>query len=119
MQLPIASPDKRYTCGSGRDMRSSNLPTTGLIAVVFIMLPNNRFWWTHIRHNGLSITLTGNTGKQSKCTKIPVVKNISLMRNKGHVFGVRTFTDSKNTLLGTCPEIKGTLNRCLFRNKRV
>ena len=28
------------------------------------------------------------------------------MRNKGHVFGVQTFTDSKNTLLGTCPEIE-------------
>ena len=40
------------------------------------------------------------------------------MGNKGHVFGVLTFTDSKNTLLGTCPEIKGTLNRCLFRKKR-
>ena len=39
------------------------------------------------------------------------------MRNKGHVFGVRTFTDSKNTLLGTCSEIKGTLNRCVFRKK--
>ena len=39
------------------------------------------------------------------------------MRNKGHVFGVRTFKDSKNTLLGTCPEISVTLNRCLFRKK--
>ena len=29
---------------------------------------------------------------------IQVVKNRSFMRNKGHVFGVRTFTDSKNTL---------------------
>ena len=38
---------------------------------------------------------------------IQVVKNRSFMRNKGHVFGVRTFTDSKNTLLGTCPEIYG------------
>ena len=28
------------------------------------------------------------------------------MGNKGHVFGVRTFTDSKNTLLGTCPEMR-------------
>ena len=41
------------------------------------------------------------------------------MRNKGHVFGVRTFTDSKNTLLGTCPETQGTLNRCLLEKKRV
>ena len=39
------------------------------------------------------------------------------MRNKGHVFGVRTFMDCKNTLLGMCPEIYGTLNRCLFRKK--
>ena len=39
---------------------------------------------------------------------IQVVKNRSFMRNKGHVFGVRTFTDSKNTLYGTCPEIYGT-----------
>ena len=39
------------------------------------------------------------------------------MRNKGHFFGVRTLTDSKNTLLGTCPEIQGTLNRCLLRKK--
>ena len=37
----------------------------------------------HIRHNGLSITLTRNTGNQN----IPVVKNRSFMRNKGHVFG--------------------------------
>ena len=29
---------------------------------------------------------------------IQVVKNRSFMRNKGHVFGVRTFTGSKNTL---------------------
>ena len=29
---------------------------------------------------------------------IQVVKNRSFMRNKGLVFGVRTFTDSKNTL---------------------
>ena len=29
---------------------------------------------------------------------IQVVKNRSFLRNKGHVFGVRTFTDSKNTL---------------------
>ena len=47
---------------------------------------------------GLSITLTGNAGKQSKYTKIQVVKNRSFIRNKGHVFGVRTFTDSKNIL---------------------
>ena len=29
---------------------------------------------------------------------IQVVKNRSFMRNKGHVFGVRTFTGSRNTL---------------------
>ena len=40
------------------------------------------------------------------------------MRNKGHVFGVQTFTDSKNTLSGTCPEIKGTLNWCIFRKMK-
>ena len=61
-------------------MRRSNLPTTVFIAVVFIVLP---------------ITLTKNTGKKSKYTNIPVVKNRSLMGNKGHVFGVRTFMDSK------------------------
>ena len=49
--------DKPYTCGSGREMPSLNLPTTGFLAMLFIMLPNNR------------ITLTGNTGKQSKYTK--------------------------------------------------
>ena len=36
---------------------------------------------------------------------IPVVKNGSFMRNKRHVFCVRTFTDSKNALLGMCPEL--------------
>ena len=38
---------------------------------------------------------------------IPVMQNRSFMRNKGHVFFcVRTFTDNKNTLLGTCPEYR-------------
>ena len=41
----------------------------------------------------LDITLTG-----ANIQNIQVVKNRSFMRNKGHVFGVRTFTDSKNTL---------------------
>ena len=52
-------------------MRSSNLPTSGFLAMPFIMLPNKRFKWTNTGHNGISITLTGNTGKQrlSKYTK--------------------------------------------------
>ena len=95
MQLPIAGLDKRYTCGSGRDMRRSDLPTTGFIAVVFIMLPNNRFYRIitfYLKH------LPETQVNRVNIPNIPVVKNRGFMRNKGHVFGVRTFTDSKNTL---------------------
>ena len=76
--------------------------------MLFIMLPNNSgrmLGQTHTGHNGLSTTLTGNTGKQGNYTKYSGSENRSFMRNKGHVFCVRTFMDSKTTLLGTCPEI--------------
>ena len=72
---------------------------------------------THYRW-GIILHLPKTQVNRANIQNIPVVKNGSLMGNKGHVYGVRTFTDSKNTLLGTCPEIQGTLNRCLFRKKR-
>ena len=68
-------------------MRSSNIPTTGFIAMSYL--------------SHLPETQVNRTNKQN----IPIVKNRSFMRNKGHVFGIRTFTDSKNTMLGTCLEI--------------
>ena len=76
VQLPIAGLDKRYTYGSGRDMRSSNLPTTGFVAVVFIMLP---------------ITLTETQVNRADMQNITVVKNRSFMRNKGHVYGQQKY----------------------------
>ena len=42
-----------------RNMHSSNLPTTGFLVMLFIILSNNRFYWTHTGHKGLSISLTG------------------------------------------------------------
>ena len=56
-------------------------------------------------HNGLSVSLPKTQVNRADCQNISVVKNESFMRNKGPVFCVRTFMDSKNTLLGTCPEI--------------
>ena len=38
-------------------MRSSNLLTTGFIAVMFIMLPNNRFYWTAFTKEGVGLSL--------------------------------------------------------------
>ena len=87
-------------------MRSSNLPTTGFLTMLFKRLPYNIFYWTHTGHNGLSVSLPETQVNRANCQNISVVKNESFMRNKGPVFFcVRTFMDSKNTLLGTCPEI--------------
>ena len=85
---------------------SSNLPTTGFLAMLFKRLPYNRFYWTHTGHNGLSVSLPETQVNRANCQNISVVKNESFMRNQGPgFFCVRTFMDSKNTLLGTCPEI--------------
>ena len=35
---------------------SSNLPTTGFMAVMFIMLPNNRFQWTAFTKEGAGLS---------------------------------------------------------------
>ena len=60
-------------------MGSSNIPTTGFIAVVFIM--------SYLSH------LPETQVNRANIQNIPIVKNRSFMRNKGHVFGIRTFTD--------------------------
>ena len=106
--MNCASLDKQYICGSGRNMRSSNLPTTDFLTMLFKRLPNNRFYWTHTGHNGLSVSLSETQVNRANFQNISAVKNESFMRNKGPVFCVRTFMDSKNTQLGTCPEILGT-----------
>ena len=52
--------------------------------------------------NGLSVSLLETKVNRANCQNISVVKNESFMRNKGPVFFcVRTFMDSKNTLLGS------------------
>ena len=67
-------------------MRSSNLPTTGFLAMLFKRLPYNRFYWTHTGHNGLSVSLPETQVNRANCQNISVVKNESFMRNKGPVF---------------------------------
>ena len=90
-------------------MRSLNLPTTDFLAMLFKRLPYNRFYWTDTGYNGLSVSLPETKVNRANCQNNSVVKNESFMRNKGPVFlCVQTFMDSKNTLLGTCPEIYGT-----------
>ena len=76
-------------------MRSSNLPTTGFLAMLFKRLPYNRFYWTHTGHNGLSVSLPETQVNRANCQNISVVKNESFMRNKGPIFCVRTFMDRK------------------------
>ena len=84
--MNCASLDKQYTCGSGRDMRSSNLPTTGFLTMLFKRLPYNIFYWTHTGHNGLSDSLPETQVNRANCQNISVVKNGNFMRNKGPVF---------------------------------
>ena len=60
--------------------------------------------------------LTRNTGKQSKYTKYSGSENRSFMRNKENVFGIRIFTDSKNTLLGTCSGNIGYIKVVIITN---
>ena len=91
-------------------MRTKKVPTSLRICAVTNRRSRQAIYMRqrpgHAQFEFTDDRLTGNTGKQSKYTKyFPVVKNRSFMRNKGHDFGVRTFTDSKNTLLGTGPEI--------------
>ena len=86
-------------------MRSLNLPTTDFLGMLLKRLPYNRFYWTDTGYNGLSVSLLETQVNRANCQNNSVVKNESFMRNKGPVFCVRTFIDSKNTLLGTCPEI--------------
>ena len=79
------SREAAYICSS-RDMHVSNLLTTCFLAMLFIMLPNNRFYWTHTGHNGLSISLIGNQVNRVNFVNrqnFRVVKNGSFMRNKG------------------------------------
>ena len=66
-------------------MRSSNLPTTGFLAMLFKRLPYNRFYWTHTGHNGLSVSLPETLVYRANCQNISVVKNESFMSNKGPV----------------------------------
>ena len=59
-------------------------------------LPNNRFYWTHTRHNRPETQVN-----RAYSQNISVVKTGSFMWNKGHVFVcicVRTFMDSNNIL---------------------
>ena len=67
-------------------MRSSNLPTTGFLAMLFKRLPYYRFYWTHTGHNGLSVSLPETHVNRANCQNISVVKNESFMRIKGPVF---------------------------------
>ena len=67
-------------------MRSSNLPTTGFLAMLFKRLPYNKFYWTHTGHNGLSVSLPETQVNRANCQNISVVKNESFMRNKGPIF---------------------------------
>ena len=67
-------------------MRSSNLPTTGFLTMLFKRLPYNIFYWTHTGQNGLSVSLPETQVNRAKCQNISVVKNESFMRNKGPVF---------------------------------
>ena len=66
-------------------MRSSNLPTTDFLVMLFKRLPYSRFYWTHTGHNGLSVSLP-ETQDRANCQNISVVKNESFMRNKGPDF---------------------------------
>ena len=77
-------------------MRSSNLPTTGFLAMLFKRLPYNRFYWTHTGHNGLSVSLPETQVNRANCQNISVVINESFMRKKGPVF-----------FLCVCPNIYG------------
>ena len=67
-------------------MRSSNLPMTGFLTMLFKRLPYNIFYWTHTGHNGLSVSLPETQVNRANCQNISVVKNESFMRNKGPVF---------------------------------
>ena len=67
-------------------MRSLNLPTTDFLAMLFKRLPYNRFYWTGTGYNGLSVSLPETQVNRANCQNNSVVKNESLMRNKGPVF---------------------------------
>ena len=68
-------------------MRSSNLPTTGFLTMLFKRLPYNIVYWTHTGHNGLSVSLPETQViDRANCQNISVMKNGSFMRNKGPVF---------------------------------
>ena len=67
-------------------MRSLNLPMTDFLAMLFKMLPYNRFYWTDTGYNGLSVSLPETQVNRANCQNNLVVKNESFMRNKGPVF---------------------------------